>query len=69
MEITLSSVLANVGSVFTSFVGYVGDVCETIVYNPILLLGFCVPFVFAIIKLVKRMFQFFLQRKGGYIFI
>ena len=53
---TLSTVLTDVGSVFTSFIGYVGSVCETIVSNPLLLLGFCVPFVFAIITLVKRMF-------------
>ena len=53
---TLSTVLTNVGSVFTSFIGYVGSVCETIVSNPLLLLGFCVPFVFAIITLVKRIF-------------
>lgn len=53
---TLATVLENIGTVFTSFIGYVGSVCETIVANPILLIGFCVPFVFAIISLVKRLF-------------
>lgn len=55
-EITLSSVLTDIGSVFTAMIGYVGNVCETIVGNPLLLLGFCIPFAFAIVKFVKRMF-------------
>ena len=33
-EITLASVLTDIGSVFTSMIGYVGSVCETIVGNP-----------------------------------
>ena len=56
MEITLASVLTDIGSVFTSLTGYVGDVCEIIVGNPILLLGFSIPFAFAIVSFVKRMF-------------
>ena len=56
MEVTLTSVLENIGSVFTSLIGYVGDICETIVGNPVLLIGFCIPFAFAIVKFVKRMF-------------
>ena len=56
MEITLQSVLTDIGSVFTSLIGYVGDICETIVGNPVLLIGFCIPFAFAIVKFVKRMF-------------
>ena len=56
MEITLQSVLTDIGTVFTSLVGYVGDVCETIVGNPILLLGFSIPFAFGIVKFVKRLF-------------
>lgn len=47
-EITLASVLTDIGSVFTSMIGYVGSVCETIVGNPLLLIGFCIPFAFAI---------------------
>lgn len=53
---TLSDVLTNIGSVFTSLIGYVGDVCETIVSNPLLLIGFCIPFVFAIVHFVKKLF-------------
>ena len=56
MEITLQNVLTDIGSVFTSLTGYVGDVCEIIVSNPVLLLGFSIPFAFAIVKFVKRMF-------------
>lgn len=55
-EITLASVLTDIGSVFTSMIGYVGSVCETIVGNPLLLIGFCIPFAFAIVHFVKRMF-------------
>ena len=54
--ITLASVLTDIGTVFESLTGYVGDVCEIIVGNPLLLLGFSIPFAFAIVKFVKRMF-------------
>ena len=57
-ELTLSTLLTDVGSVFTSFIGYVSSICEAIAGAPLLLLGFCVPFVFAIVSLVKRLFQF-----------
>ena len=55
-ETTLETVLTNIGSVFTALIGYVGDICETIVGNPVLLVGFSVPFAFAIVKFVKRIF-------------
>lgn len=55
-EITLSSVLTDIGSVFTSLIGYVGSVCETIVGNPLLLIGFSIPFAFAIVSFVRKMF-------------
>ncbi len=55
-EITLSTVLTDIGSVFTSLIGYVGSVCEAIVGNPLLLVGFCIPFAFAVVSFVKRMF-------------
>lgn len=56
MEITLSSVLTDVGSVFNAMIGYVADICEVIVSNPLLLLGFCIPFAFAIVGFVKSLF-------------
>lgn len=55
-EITLSSILTDIGSVFTSLIGYVGSVCETIVGNPLLLLGFSIPLAFAIVSFVRKMF-------------
>ena len=56
MESTLATVLSDVGSVFTALIGYVGDICETIIGNPLLLLGFTIPFAFAIVSFVKRLF-------------
>lgn len=38
MEITVASVLADVGTVFTKATEMVGDVAETVASNPILLL-------------------------------
>lgn len=55
-DITLATVLTDIGSVFTALIGYVGDICETIVGNPVLLLGFSIPFAFAIVKFVKKIF-------------
>lgn len=56
MEITLSSVLTDIGSVFTALIGYAGDICEVIAGNPLLLVGFTIPFAFAIVSFVKRLF-------------
>ena len=57
MEATsLQDVLTNIGTVFTSLIGYVGSICETIVSNPLLLVGFCIPFAFAIVSFVRRLF-------------
>lgn len=53
---TLTSVLSDVGSIFTSLIGYVGTICNAIVGNPILLLGFAIPFAFAIVTFVKKLF-------------
>lgn len=55
-EITLASVLTDIGSVFTSMIGYVGSICELIVGQPLLLVGFCIPFAFSIVSFVKRLF-------------
>lgn len=37
--VTIATLMAAVGSVFTAAIGYVGDVATTIVGSPILLLG------------------------------
>ena len=53
---TLSSVLTDIGSVFTALTGYVGNVCTTIVNTPILLLSFAVGIAFVIVRFVKALF-------------
>lgn len=54
--ITLDTLLTSIGSIFTALIGYVGSICETIVSNPMLLLGFAIPFAYAIISFVKKLF-------------
>lgn len=56
--VTLSSLLASVGSIFTAFIGYVGDIAEAIVGTPLLLLGVSIPIAFAIVSFVRRLFNF-----------
>ena len=53
---SLADILSNVGTVFTALIGYVGSVCETIVSNPLLLIGVCIPLAFAIVSFVRRLF-------------
>lgn len=53
---TLSSLLTDIGSIFTALIGYVSDVCNAIVSSPLLLIGFAIPFAFAIVAFVRRLF-------------
>lgn len=53
---TLTSLLTSIGSVFTALIGYVGDVCESIVSQPLLLLGVSIPMAFAIVTFVRKLF-------------
>ena len=55
--ITLDGLLSSIGSIFTALIGYVGSICETIVSNPLLLLGFAIPFAFAIVTFVRKLFH------------
>lgn len=55
---SLSDVLTSIGSIFTAFIGYVGDICESIVSQPLLLLGVSIPIVFAIVTFVRKLFNF-----------
>lgn len=55
---TLASLLSSVGSIFTAFIGYVGDIAEAIVGTPLLLLGVSIPIAFAIVSFVRRLFNF-----------
>lgn len=53
---TLASILTDVGSVFTALIGWVGDVCTTMVNTPVLLISFCLGIGFVIVRFVKAMF-------------
>lgn len=53
---TLASLLTDIGSIFTALIGYVSNVCTTIVSNPLLLIGVAIPFAFAIVSFVRRLF-------------
>ena len=55
MEITVSTILNSVGSVFTSAVEWVGDVATTVAGNPILLVFCVLPLVGLGVGLFKRL--------------
>lgn len=55
---TLATLLTNIGSVFSAFIGYVGDIAEAIVGTPLLLLGVSIPIAFAIVTFVRKLFNF-----------
>lgn len=53
---TLAQLLTNIGDIFTALIGYVGDICTAITSQPLLLIGFAIPFTFAIVSFVRRLF-------------
>lgn len=53
---TLSDLLTSIGSIFTALIGYVGDICTAITSQPLLLIGFAIPFTFAIVSFVRKLF-------------
>lgn len=53
---TLSGLLTAVGDIFTALIGYVGDICSAITNQPVLLIGFAIPFTFAVVTFVKKLF-------------
>ena len=55
---TLASLLTSIGSIFTAFISYVGDIAEAIVGTPLLLLGVSIPIAFAIVTFVRKLFNF-----------
>ena len=54
--VTLATVLTDIGSVFTAIIGYVGDIAELIVGNPLLLIGFVFPLAMGLITFIRRRF-------------
>lgn len=56
METTsLSTVITNIGTVFTGLVGWGGDIVTFIQANPLLLVGTVAGFAFTAVALVKRL--------------
>lgn len=53
--VTVASILENVGSVFTSAVGWVGTVAETIASEPILLIFCIIPLIGLGVGLFRRL--------------
>lgn len=53
--VTLSSILGNITSVFTSAMGWAGSVGEAVVANPLLLVGVVMSFIFVGVGLFRRM--------------
>lgn len=53
--VTISTILDNVGDIFTSAIDWVGDVATVITSNPILLLFTIIPLVGLGVGLFKRL--------------
>ena len=54
---TLASTLTSLGSIFTSLMGYVADVVQTIVSEPLLFIPFGISITYSIIRITKRLFS------------
>lgn len=54
---TLATTLTSLGSIFTSLMGLVGDVVETIVSQPLLFIPFGISITYSVIKITKRLFS------------
>lgn len=52
---TLATYLANIGTVFTSLTGWVGDIVSVIMDNPVLLVGCTIGFSFTAVRLFKSL--------------
>ena len=53
--VTISTILSNVGDIFTSAIDWVGDVASTVTGNPILLVFAIIPLVGLGVGLFKRL--------------
>jgi len=52
---TLSTFLGDIGTVFTSMTGWVGDVISLVMDNPVLLVGCTIGFAFTAVRLFKSL--------------
>ena len=57
VEMTMATVLSSITEVFTSAVGWVGTVAETVADEPLLLIGVVVSFVGLGIGLFSRLLR------------
>lgn len=55
--VTLASILGNIGSVFTSAMGWAADVGDAVVANPLLLVGVVMGFVGVGVGLFRRLLR------------
>lgn len=55
--LTMATVLSTITEVFTSAVGWVGTVSETVVNNPLLLVGVVIGFIGTGIGLFSRLLR------------
>lgn len=56
-SLTMASVLTTITEVFTAAVGWVGTVSETVVNNPLLLVGVVIGFIGTGIGLFSRLLR------------
>ena len=54
---TLATTLTSLGSIFTSLMGLVGDVVDTIISQPLLFIPFGISITYSVIKITKRLFS------------
>lgn len=52
---TLATFLTDIGSVFTSVMGWLTTVGQAIVSNPVLLVGVAVPLIFLGVNMFRRL--------------
>lgn len=56
-EVTIATLITDIGTVFTGAIGWVGDVATAITGNPLLLLGCIIGFVGLGVGLFRRLFH------------
>lgn len=56
-SLTMATVLSTITEVFTAAVGWVGTVSETVVSNPLLLVGVVIGFIGTGISLFSRLLR------------
>uniref|UniRef100_A0AAU8B7I9 Uncharacterized protein n=1 Tax=Dulem virus 59 TaxID=3145770 RepID=A0AAU8B7I9_9VIRU len=54
---TLATTLTSLTSIFTSLMGLVAKVVETIISEPLLFIPFGISITYSVIKITKRLFR------------